>query len=346
MGKNKGTEEGKDTRGFLERLSEWCKKHWFAYTLIIALPSFFIGIVLPYWGIQLGLTANTNDGVILTSLGIITTSVIIVIVALLVFLNNYYLSKTQKSNVEKLEGEVQYRSEIIQNMDRICQEKFSSLKNTIVNEKKLGKEKATIISNPSNQLKRIIDGITECLVKLLDSNDNKFGFKDLLVTITYRFPQEDDREWKWVEGGGEKDMELVDLLAPGCKSTFNYLLENGDKATYYFNNSKEDARAQHKYVFTPQDTTSEKQNEIVGSIYCSRYKVQMGGTVFVDAMISITTQKKRFSSQDKVRIVRENMHSLINDNFGKRIGIELSLLYLEYLKNQEIYNSTNPKDTD
>ena len=125
------------------------------------------------------------------------------------------------------------------------------------------------------------------------------------------------------------------------KSTFNYLLYNTKGILIYFNNSKEDARRNGKYVYTSQDEASEEQGEIVGSIFCSRHQVKKGGILYVDAMISITTQKKSFARQDKVKIVRENMLSLINVHFAKRIGIELSLLYLEHLKTHEVPTSAN-----
>lgn len=59
-------------------------------------------------------------------------------------------------------------------------------------------------------------------------------------------------------------------------------------------------------------------------------------TLYVEAMLSISTQKKRFTKDDDeaCKNVRENMISLVKDSFGKRIGIELSLLYLEYLQKQ------------
>ena len=52
-------------------------------------------------------------------------------------------------------------------------------------------------------------------------------------------------------------------------------------------------------------------------------------------MLSISTQRKRFAPEDdeQIKNARNNLVSLVKDYFGKRIEIELSLLYLEYLKN-------------
>ena len=243
------------------------------------------------------------------------------------------MSKTEIGKLERLNGRVDYLSAILDSIDRICDEKYWKLTNKIVEYQDEGIPRAEIISAPSNQLRKIVDAITECLVKLLANQENGFTFKDFTVTIAYQFPQENG-EWKWAEGTAEKDMSLQRLLEDNS-STYSNLLNSGDP--YYFNNKKEDARHEGKYIYNPQDSLSEKNNENVGSIFCYRFKVKKNTTVYVDSMISISTQKKCFSTEDKdaCRNVRDNMVSLIKESFGKRIGIELSLLYLEYLKNKK-----------
>lgn len=83
-------------------------------------------------------------------------------------------------------------STIMDSVDKICDEKFSKLKNRLAEAKNSSKQKAQIISDPNNQLKRIIIGITECLVELLSNDEIKFSFKDFFVTIAYNFPKEGD----------------------------------------------------------------------------------------------------------------------------------------------------------
>ena len=207
-------------------------------------------------------------------------------------------------------------------------------------------EKATIISNPSNQLKRIIEGITECLTTLLSTKDNVFVYNDFLVSIAYRFPL-GDNTWRWTDGAGQKELDFDVLLSKNCKSTFNYLLNTG--TSFYFNNKKERAKKEKRYFYTPQDETLAGLKEIVGSIFCCRYQVKNRetGAVYVDSMISVTTQRKRFcvDKSNICKTVRTNMHNLITSEFGNRIGIELNLLYLEYLSSQTDSKSVNQKDT-
>lgn len=137
-------------------------------------------------------------------------------------------------------------------------------------------------------------------------------------------------------------MDLETLLNPMSDSTFNYLLKS--QKPYYFNNKKEDAKRELRYMYNPQDELSEENGEFIGSIFCYRYQVKKGGEDYIDAMLSISTQKKRFAKdeEDACRNVRDNMVSLVKDSFGKRIGIELSLLYLEYLQKQQDKNELEP----
>ena len=315
----------------LEKFHNFFKKHWVWYTIIISIPTVWFSVILQYWGKVLELVDENGT---MTPFGTVLTAAIVGIVLLLVFLNNLYLSKTESSELERLDGQVCYFSTIMENVDRICEEKYARLKNMIVESKNTEQQRAKIISDPSNQLKRIVTGMTECLVKLLNNPSNEFSFKDFSVTIAYRFP-EDNVDWRWTEWTAERDLELDTLLNNDNKSTFNHLLQS--KKPYYFNNKKEVARSEGKYLFNHQDELCEENNETIGSIFCYRYQVQKSGKTYVDAMISISTQKKRFSTDEDIacRNVRENIVSLVKDTFGKRIGIELSLLYLEYLKSQE-----------
>ena len=312
-----------------ERFSNFWKKHWFWYTVILASPSIWFSVVLQFLGNTLKML---NDNGQLTVLGIWVTLVIIVVVGGISFINNNYLSKTELGKLEILSGKVDYLSAVIDSIDRICDEKYLKLKNKIVEYQDETIPRAEIISAPNNQLRKIVDAITECLVKLLANQENGFSFKDFTVTIAYNFPQENG-EWKWAEGTAEKDMGLQDLLTNNS-STYRYLLNSEDP--YYFNNKKEEARQEGKYIYNPQDVLSDKNQENIGSIFCYRYKVKKNTTVYVDSMISISTQRKCFSADNKesCRNVRDNMVSLIKESFGKRIGIELSLLYLEHLKNK------------
>ena len=315
----------------LEKFHNFFKKHWFWYTIIISSPTIWFSIILPYVGEVLKLVNKQNK---LTMVGVILTGLVSGAVVAVTFFNNLYLSKTETGELEKLRGNIEYLKAIMDSVDKICDEKYARLKNKIAEAKNANKQDAQIISDPNNQLKRIIIGVTECLVELLSDDETKYAFKDFFVTIAYNFPKEGS-PWRWTEGTVEKDMDLETLLDPRNESTFNHLLKSNKP--YYFNNRKEDAKHENRYMYNPQDELSEENGEVVGSIFCYRYQVKKGGEDYIDAMLSISTQKKRFADDEDeaCKNVRDNMIALVKDSFGKRIGIELSLLYLEYLQKHE-----------
>ncbi|MBQ7841178.1 MAG: hypothetical protein IJ390_11960, partial [Lachnospiraceae bacterium] len=299
------------------------------YTVLIAFPTIWFSVIVPYFGESLHITNNLGK---LNRAGFIISIVLCVTDAGMVLLNNWYSSKSEYGKLEVLQGEIEYLRTISENIDRICDEKYERLKASIYDEKEQLTEKAKIITNPGNQLKRIITGITDCLVKLMDTQEVNYQFKDFSVTLAYNFPQE-NTEWEWAEGLNDRGTSSTELFKPECKSTFNHLLKQ--KAPYYFNNKKEDAKEKDCYVYNSQDKLNSDMNEPVGSIFCYNFKVEKGKKVYVNAILSISTHKKRFSTSDdeeKCKNVMENMVALVKDSFGKRIKIELSLLYLEYLQ--------------
>lgn len=316
---------------YIEKISEiinnFFKKHWFWYTIIVALPTIWFSIIIPLLGEFLKLTSDKG----ITKLGFILSVTLVTPIGILVFLNNWYTSKTERSRLEELQGEIDYLGTITENVDKICEEKYNRLKRIIVDVKSGDKEKPQIVTNPSNQLKRILDGMTSCLVKFIQTPETKYSFKDFTVSLAYNFPMENN-EWKWVEGISERDLTLSDLLDVECNSTYRYLMKT--QQPYYFNNKKEDAKKYFQYHYNTQDELNTENGEDLGSIFCYNFKVKRERNVYVDAYLSISTNKKRFSIDDELTIknTRDNMISLVKDSFGKRISIELSLLYLDYLK--------------
>lgn len=337
--------DNKQNSSFMKKLYTFFKKHWLWCSIIVQIPTIWFSVIIPFMGKKYALTTATNE---LTALGIIITIIIIILSSIFALLNNLITSRVEINNIndrEDLESEKEYLSTIISNINKICEEKYSTLVNVVATEKDSEVSRATIISNPNNQLKRIIEGITECLATSLSTKDNIFAPNDFLVSIAYRFPLEDNT-WRWTEGIGQKELDFDVLLSKDCKSTFNYLIKSG--TSFYFNNKKERAKKDNHYFYTPQDETLAGLKEIVGSIFCCKYQVKnkKTGMVYVDSMISVTTQRKRFciDKSNICKTVRTNMHNLITSEFGNRIGIELSLLYLEYLKEHESLNIPSVND--
>lgn len=327
---------GKRRKNYLEIINNILKKHWVWYTFLIATPTIWFSVVVPYFGTFLKLV---NDNGNLTKLGIILSILLCIIDFSIILINNWYSSKTEVGKLRLLKGEIAYLRTISENIDRICDEKSTKLISNIYDVKNQGIEAAKIISNPSNQLKRIIIGITDCLVKLMDTGDINYEFKDFTVSLVYNFPLENN-DWEWIEGINDKGDIANELFRRDCKSTFNHLINSHEP--FYFNNKKEEAKEKDCYYYNPQDKQNSEMNEPIGSIFCYSFKITKSKKTYINAMLSISTQKKRFSEsmdESKCKNVRDNLISLVKDSFGKRIKIELSLLYLEYLQNK--LNSVN-----
>lgn len=318
----------KSPRKIIEVINNFFKKHWFWYTIIITFPTIWFSVILPFLGGYLKLQ-NKNG---ITLLGGILSIIIVIPITLFTIVNNWYASKGSREQLENLQGEVSYLGLITENVDRICEEKYQKLKRTIVEVKDGRQMPPQIVTKPNDQLKRIITGITSCLTKCIESVDNRCAFKDLLVSIAYNFPLENDT-WEWCEGMNERYLTLSELLAPDCSSTFRYLMTT--RQPWYFNNLKEDAKKNRQYFYNKQDEMNAENKEPVGSIFCYNFQVKKGNVVYVNAYLSISTNKKRFSvgSEEECRNTKDNMIALVRDTFGKRICIELCLLYLEYLGN-------------
>lgn len=272
----------------IEKINDFFKKHWFWYTLIIAIPTAWFSAIVPYWGNVLKL--QNDEG--MTLFGTIISLCLIVPIAILVFCNSWYSGKAEQKKTSDLEGEIGFLRTINENVDKICDEKYDQLRRTIAAVYRGDEEIPRIVTRPSNQLKRIIAGITSSLVNCIGSEKEEFTFKDFLVSIAYNFPLENS-DWEWVDGMKEGTLTLEELLAPGCHSTFKFLIDT--QQPYYYNNSKEDAKREHRYHYNKQDELNEENGEPVGSIFCYNFKIKQGKNTFVNAFLSISTTKKRFS---------------------------------------------------
>ena len=305
---------------------------WIIYITLASLPTILFTVVIPFYGDVLKITKKVGEETRFTAFGIILTLVIAVVMLLVTYYRDSYQVKTE---VDDLRYEVLYLRTITDKFDQICGDKYTQLQRSITEVKANKTEPPLIISEPSHQLKIILDGIKSCLVEFLKTPGQTYYFRDFYVTLTYNFPQEND-VWEWTDGTTEKDMTLEELLADGAKSTFNYL--RSSKKPYYFNNQKEEAKREDRYLFNPQDELLMDNGEPAGSIFCYNFKIIKGNMVYIDAMLSISTQKKRFAPEnDKKQIenARDNLVFLVREHFGKRIGIELCLLYLEYISKRE-----------
>jgi hypothetical protein len=312
------------------------KKHWLVYTIIVSLPTIWFSTILNFWGIPLNLIGiDSNGGKFLTRLGLFLTLLVIILTFIINLLNNYLASKTEQNKLELLQNENSFYRQINESVDYICNDKLEQLKRMIPKIIDEVEEPPIIITNPDNQLKRIIEQINKCLCVFISQPTEKYNFRDFTVTLAYNFPLIDNN-WSWLEGTNEKEFSLDELVNPTNKTTFNYLISS--RKPYYFNNSKEDAKRNGQYMYDSQDEINNENENDIGSIFCYKYQIKKNNTVYIDAILSISTNQKRFvpdNDEKKINIVRENILKIVKDHFGLRLSIELSLLYLHKLEMKE-----------
>lgn len=313
------------------------KRHWIWYSIIISAPTLWFTFFAPVLGKTLRIKNETGD---FTKGGIVISAIVVLISLALVLFNNWYASRSEYSELEGLRGHIDFLEKITDSVDLICDEKATQIRRIIDQVKNKKRNSPDIISKPSNQLNKILEQISACLVTFMERPDEKFSFKDFFVTLAYNFPEE-NQEWVWLDGTKERGISLKELTDPKNNTAFNYIRTS--HKTYYFNNKKEDAKKDCRYLYDSFDITNEENGKPVGSIFCYNFKINQGNKTYVDAILSISTQQKRFvdedderkTKNDKIENAKDNIIILVREYFGRRISIELGLLYLDYLQNLE-----------
>lgn len=309
------------------------KEHWIIYTIIISLPTIWFSVILNFFGETLGLIGIDAKGSrYLTHIGILLTIIIIGLIFLINLVNNYFASKSELNKLELLQNENSFYRQLNESVDYICNDKLEQLKQIIPKIDGGFMPSPKIISNPENQLKRIIEQINKCLCVFMSQPCEEYRYRDFTVTLAYNFPNIDNR-WYWLDGTNEKELSLEDLVDASNKTTFNYLINS--KKPYYFNNSKEDAKKNGHYMYDSQDEINSENNNAMGSIFCYKYQIKKNNTIYINSILSISTNQKKFvpdNCEKKIEIVRENFLKIVKEHFGLRLSIELSLLYLNRTK--------------
>lgn len=319
-------------KNYSEIIHNLTKRHWVWYTIFISSPTIWFTLVVPILSKFFKLQDAQGN---YTTVTIVISIIIIILTEILAFFNNKYASNSEFGELENLRGHIAYLEKITDSVDMICDEKATQVKRTIQQVKEGSNEVPKIISKPSNQLNKILEQISVCLVTFMERPDEKYSFKDFFVTLAYNFPEENN-EWVWLDGTTERGISLEELTNLQNKTTFNYIRTS--QKTYYFNNRKEDARREDRYLYDSFDNTNEVNLRPVGSIFCYNFKVRQGNKTYIDAILSISTQQKRFAedgNSEKIENAKDNMVRLVKEYFGRRITIELGLLYLEYIKGLE-----------
>ena len=325
---------------FLEIAHNIIKKHWIIYTIITFIPTIWYSLILTYFGSYVGLLKDESGTKKFTIFGIALTLFVVLVPLIINIIINIYASKSETSELEKLHNEKVFFEQLNKSVDFICAEKYRRLRHVIIEENFPNGIHPSIITSPANQLKQIMAQINECLCVFLSQPGAEYKHKDFFVTIAYRFPQVNET-WKWVDDTEQRGLSLEELFQDGVKSTAQYLVK--ENKPYYFNNKKEDAKLDNKYIYDSIDILNSEKKDDVGSIFCYNFQEKNGRKVYAEAILSVSTYKKRFcpcigkeeNFRNQLKNTEDNMIYIVKDCFGRRIGIELCLLLLEHLHNAE-----------
>lgn len=317
----------------LIKLHEWVQRKWLIVSILISTSSIWFSLILNFWGEQLRLISTTPDKKKqLTALGLILTMVVVGFSCVLVMAQRYY--EYSKLNNNKDKRKLYILESIDAETNRICDSKYITLKKKIW---KIKNGKTTnipqIVSNPCEQLKHILDKMSNCLCKLLSQKEYDINQEELYISLHYNFPMENECWMKADSLTPEQGLTIDELR--DSKTTFSKALISKEPLLFY--NSKEQARKHDSYISDENDKIDEN-DELKGSIACYRITVKEGKQELIKAVLSITTYNKKFVNSNDNKIinnVKYNVDKFILKTFIKRINIELCLLYLAALHNNK-----------
>lgn len=323
----------------LSSLAAFQRKHWVITLFFINLSAIWLPFIYTFLGVPLKLVSVVEGTCQFTSFGFW------ILIAYLVVIgigngSTIYDERTNgnRKEIDELKSELLEQTEsgivlreLNSSANNICESKLSTLIDTLdyfLNNS--NKIPPRIISDPHRQLNKLSKELSSCLAELLKFQDRRY-VTDLFTSIIYRLPQENCDEWQWATS--ERGLSIAELIDPGKRTTFQYLLE--DKGHSLFFNSKQQAADKGKYVSDKEDIYDEN-GKLKGSIACYRFGVQKNNKTIIEMVISVTSYDQQFvqgvdNGDEIVQNVRHNIDRVVLPNFLVRAKIELCLLYLKHL---------------
>lgn len=271
---------------------------------------------------------------VFTPLGIVLTIVSLLASALFTSAQKYYQYKN--SDIESLKYIKEVQSDVLESVDMVHSNKIKRLLNHIGDIKTGKKPPAEIISNPSDQIRKISIELQRMMKNIFSKAKNVFREDDFEIGILYSFPQENDA-WHFADNGQLEKGFTAEELTNATNSTFNNVLRQREPILFF--NDKQQAINLGKYVADSDDVNDENGN-ICGSIICYRLNdLRIEGKTYIKCVMTIGTRGKKFlnstSEYNTEKNVSRNIKSLIFANFEKDIATELCLLYIyELYKNK------------
>ena len=325
----------------IEKIQFLIKKYWVIYTIVTFIPTIWFPIGVGMFGHRWNLKSYIDGEEIYTGFGIVMSLVIVLIPLLFNLLNNWY-NHLDIHKIEEITAEANFYKNIQDNVECLSDEKLGSLKLALDGKEDLSQDFPQIITRPTNQISHIIDQLKFLLCRLLDKPTSRYSQKDFKISMIYRFPCIAGDDWRWFDNEDAGTGTVQKMVNQESKTAFAYLIKNNKKTL--FRNRKEDAEKEGQYTYNATDQEARATQKCIGSIYCYRIKVQRAGKTYVDAIVSITTEKKRFvmsqdedgeDSEEKIRNVQSNL-DVVRETFDRQLQIELCLLYFDELRKRKI----------
>ncbi len=330
----------------LAKMADFWNQHWVLKTIILFFPSVYLPVIVKYFGKHLGLTTTRQEGIVLTTLGLIITIVIYIVVLLLNILGNYKAKRDkireadvatqQETLIQEYENKLQYYSNTLKVHTRlsdvigkICDNKLDSICSYIEScmQNNEFRKPFNETAYPEKQLKCIAQEIKSCLAEITAPPLNNIS-----VSIAYQLPTI-SKVWRWIDQNEIQQCLPLSKLQKNQKTTF-HMVYSGSKDFVFFNDKKQ-AELKGKYVFDKKD----ERHGNTGSIVCDSITLANDSGTIARIILTISTYGYKFTNSVDETIL-ENMSKIIEEvilqQFEKRIRIEMALLFIK-----KKYNNKN-----
>ncbi|MCF8355620.1 MAG: hypothetical protein K9H48_14300 [Melioribacteraceae bacterium] len=170
------------------------------------------------------------------------------------------------------------------------------------------------ITQPSKQIKVILDNIQGTLCRLFGLNPNEIG-----LSVIYNTDK--NNEWEWVANiNVENDLQLAELVNDN-NTTAHQIITGKEKLIFYPDKRK--GIKENKFKPGPID----KQKKNIGSILCKDISLDQNCN-YLKAVLSITTYGQQLCDEYDVESINKILEMLI-PTFEYRLKLELALLYIK-----------------
>lgn len=338
----------------IESIHNAIKKHWFWSIFLGKLSGIWFALIVTYFGKDWGLTVIDSDSkVTLSTLGIILSLVLFFVNLAIAGIEKYHEEHNdEKKLLDKISAERDLLKTISASLNDVCKIKIESQLQQIekITEGKIVADH--VFTQPCNQIKNISMELVKNLAFLTSEKSYQHDVSDFKISVAYNFPDIDDKHWSIADSFLGTGLDSKVLLDPS--STLNYLLSSNENLVYF--NSKQEAYEKHHYVPSNSDVR-DSDGKLKGSIACFLIEYASKNHVYIKAVLTISTQKRRIVDDNKYykkgkideemyRSACDCIYDNIDENIVKyyqyRLGVELCNFYVQYLYNKQVNVQIKP----